>query len=258
MSIQPTGVFIVIFFLFWKILHFRLMQITSDNDDLVFSRPDNAVPGDVLVLTKPLGTQVAVAVHQWLDIVSSSLHSDWSYLSIRYNLMLLICIFFKCILLFQPEKWNKIKLVVTQEDVELAYHEAMMNMARLNRTGKPATNVSTIETFTPLSFSWQNLFIIYWVLRHIPPTLSVNSTPWCNNAVIYLWKQFSWINSKNVMFRIVKLHLRSNDLFLDWWCIRSPESVLCFLSQRPVSCTRSTLTRPLTSRASAFSATHRH
>lgn len=35
------------------------------------SRPDNAVPGDVLVLTKPLGTQVAVAVHQWLDIVST-------------------------------------------------------------------------------------------------------------------------------------------------------------------------------------------
>lgn len=35
----------------------------------MFSRPDNAVPGDVLVLTKPLGTQVAVAVHQWLDIV---------------------------------------------------------------------------------------------------------------------------------------------------------------------------------------------
>lgn len=35
-------------------------------------RPDNAVPGDVLVLTKPLGTQVAVAVHQWLDIVSLS------------------------------------------------------------------------------------------------------------------------------------------------------------------------------------------
>uniref|UniRef100_A0A2I3RAW1 Selenophosphate synthetase 1 n=1 Tax=Pan troglodytes TaxID=9598 RepID=A0A2I3RAW1_PANTR len=68
----------------------------------LFFRPDNAVPGDVLVLTKPLGTQVAVAVHQWLDI---------------------------------PEKWNKIKLVVTQEDVELAYQEAMMNMARLNRTG---------------------------------------------------------------------------------------------------------------------------
>lgn len=57
--------------------------------------------------------------------------------------------FFECIFLLQPEKWNKIKLVVTQEDVELAYHEAMMNMARLNRTGKP---VSTIETFPPLIF----------------------------------------------------------------------------------------------------------
>lgn len=34
------------------------------------SRPDSAVPGDVLVLTKPLGTQVAVTAHQWLDNVS--------------------------------------------------------------------------------------------------------------------------------------------------------------------------------------------
>jgi hypothetical protein len=30
-------------------------------------RPDSAVVGDVLVLTKPLGTQVAVNAHQWLD-----------------------------------------------------------------------------------------------------------------------------------------------------------------------------------------------
>lgn len=54
---------------------------------------------------------------------------------------------FKCIFHHQPEKWNKIKLVVTQEDVELAYHEAMMNMARLNRTGKPATNVYLLRIF---------------------------------------------------------------------------------------------------------------
>ena len=45
-------------------------------------------------------------------------------------------------LFLQPEKWNKIKLVVTQEDVELAYHEAMMNMARLNRTGRMLTNIA--------------------------------------------------------------------------------------------------------------------
>ncbi|NWQ90332.1 SPS2 dikinase, partial [Burhinus bistriatus] len=65
------------------------------------SRPDSAVPGDVLVLTKPLGTQVAVSAPQWLD---------------------------------NPERWNKIKLVVTREEVELAYQEAMFSMAMLNRT----------------------------------------------------------------------------------------------------------------------------
>lgn len=63
--------------------------------------PDNAVVGDVLVLTKPLGTQVAVNAHQWLDI---------------------------------PERWLRIKLVVTEEDVRKAYQRAMDSMARLNRT----------------------------------------------------------------------------------------------------------------------------
>jgi len=62
--------------------------------------PDNAVVGDVLVLTKPLGTQVAVNAHQWLD---------------------------------QPERWNRIKLVVSDEDVRKAYQRAMDSMARLNR-----------------------------------------------------------------------------------------------------------------------------
>jgi selenide,water dikinase len=32
-------------------------------------RPGNAVAGDVLVLTKPLGTQIAVNAHQWMDNV---------------------------------------------------------------------------------------------------------------------------------------------------------------------------------------------
>lgn len=59
--------------------------------------------GDVLVLTKPLGTQVAVNAYQWLD---------------------------------QPERWNRIKLVVTDDDVRKAYQRAMFSMARLNRTGK--------------------------------------------------------------------------------------------------------------------------
>ncbi|XP_012313868.3 selenide, water dikinase 2-like isoform X1 [Aotus nancymaae] len=66
-----------------------------------FITPDSAVVGDVLVLTKPLGTQVAVSAHQWLD---------------------------------NPERWNKVKMVVSGEQVELAYQEAMLNMATLNRT----------------------------------------------------------------------------------------------------------------------------
>lgn len=73
-------------------------SICQPNDYIV---PDNAVVGDVLVLTKPLGTQVAVNANQWLD---------------------------------QPERWNRIKLVVSEEDVRKAYHRAMDSMARLNRT----------------------------------------------------------------------------------------------------------------------------
>ncbi|XP_037677944.1 selenide, water dikinase 1-like [Choloepus didactylus] len=83
-----------------------------------FIMPHNVVPGDVLVLTKPLGTQVAVAVHQWLDI---------------------------------PEKWNKIKVVVTQKDVELAYQEAMMNMARLNRAAAGLMYIFNAHTATSIT-----------------------------------------------------------------------------------------------------------
>ncbi|KAK2113291.1 Selenide, water dikinase 2 [Saguinus oedipus] len=66
-----------------------------------FIMPNSTVVGDVLVLTKPLGTQVAVNAHQWLD-----------------NL----------------ERWNKVKIVISREEVELEYQEAMFNMATLNRT----------------------------------------------------------------------------------------------------------------------------
>ncbi|XP_014804589.1 PREDICTED: selenide, water dikinase 1-like [Calidris pugnax] len=52
----------------WIVLGGVATTVCQPNE---FIMPDNAVPGDVLVLTKPLGTQVAVAVHQWLDIVST-------------------------------------------------------------------------------------------------------------------------------------------------------------------------------------------
>jgi len=65
-------------------------------------RPDNAMVGDVLVMTKPLGTQVAANAYQWLDV---------------------------------PDKWNRIKLVVGEDDVRKACQRAMYSMCRLNRIG---------------------------------------------------------------------------------------------------------------------------
>ncbi|XP_033126190.1 selenide, water dikinase 1-like [Anneissia japonica] len=62
--------------------------------------PDSAIVGDVLVLTKPLGTSVAVQVHQFLELT---------------------------------DKWNRIKPIAAAEDIERAYQEAMYNMARLNK-----------------------------------------------------------------------------------------------------------------------------
>ena len=70
--------------------------------------------GDVLVLTKPLGTQVAVNAHQWLD---------------------------------QPDRWNRIKLVVSEDDVRKAYQRAMDSMARLNRIGNSFYRAFTAELF---------------------------------------------------------------------------------------------------------------
>lgn len=39
--------------------------------NIIIFRPENAVAGDVLVLTKPLGTQIAVNAHQWMEDVCS-------------------------------------------------------------------------------------------------------------------------------------------------------------------------------------------
>lgn len=67
---------------------------------------DGAQPGDVLVLTKPLGTQVAVNVHEWKN---------------RSN----------------NKFWNKIveKNLITEEEAGDMMHAAVCSMARLNKTG---------------------------------------------------------------------------------------------------------------------------
>lgn len=69
-----------------------------------FISPDGAIVSDVLVLTKPLGTQVAVNAIQWLDNSAAN-----------------------------PDRWNKIKLVATEEEIRKAYARAANSMSRLNR-----------------------------------------------------------------------------------------------------------------------------
>lgn len=81
----------------WFIIGGVASSVTSNNE---FIMPENAVVGDVLVLTKPLGTQIAVNAHQWLE------DAKW---------------------------WDRIKDVTTPEEVEKAYEDAMQCMARLNR-----------------------------------------------------------------------------------------------------------------------------
>lgn len=108
------------------------------------------MPGDVLVLTKPLGTQVAVNAHQWLEQVRPSTlrRSGAAETNILVNTHCLS---------HQPDRWNKIKLVVTKEEVKEAYQEAMFSMATLNRTGEtappsssPLPSVTSIRGGSPL------------------------------------------------------------------------------------------------------------
>ena len=62
-------------------------------------RPENAVVGDVIILTKPLGTQVAVNVFQWKK---------------------------------KPEQWQRVNQVVTPHDADVAFQMASESMGRLN------------------------------------------------------------------------------------------------------------------------------
>lgn len=82
---------------------------TSSCKDTEFIRPVHAKAGDVIVLTKALGTQIAVNVHQWIEQ--------------------------------KDEKTLKqIENVITIPQGIEAYEKAMFSMARLNRTGARLMN----------------------------------------------------------------------------------------------------------------------
>jgi len=75
---------------------------TSVKKSVDFIMPENAVPGDSIVLTKALGTQVAVNLHQWLH---------------------------------QEKMWNNIKDSITIDEVMRGYELAEQSMSRLNKIG---------------------------------------------------------------------------------------------------------------------------
>jgi len=72
-----------------------------DDQDIIM--PEGAVAGDVLVLTKALGTQVSVNAHQWMEE--------------------------------DGDRWNKIKNITSVDEVKAAYRSTTLSMARLNLTG---------------------------------------------------------------------------------------------------------------------------
>eukprot|EP00010_Vexillifera_abyssalis_P002055 CAMPEP_0201551898 /NCGR_PEP_ID=MMETSP0173_2-20130828/12129_1 /ASSEMBLY_ACC=CAM_ASM_000268 /TAXON_ID=218659 /ORGANISM="Vexillifera sp., Strain DIVA3 564/2" /LENGTH=243 /DNA_ID=CAMNT_0047962261 /DNA_START=295 /DNA_END=1026 /DNA_ORIENTATION=- len=83
----------------WPLIGGVAMSVCKEQDII---RPESACAGDVLVLTKPLGTQVAVNAHQWLDLTKY-----WEQ--------------------FECDK------VLTKQEVLDAYDTACESMARLNK-----------------------------------------------------------------------------------------------------------------------------
>ena len=86
--------------------------------------PDSAIAGDVIVLTKPLGTQVAINALHWLE---------------------------------QPALWDQVKHVVSEADVRKAYQRAMACMSRLNKKGEMNYRMRRINEKGGINFfQWLN------------------------------------------------------------------------------------------------------
>eukprot|EP00980_Cylindrotheca_fusiformis_P013820 scaffold3579_cov168-Cylindrotheca_fusiformis.AAC.5 len=87
----------------WPIIGGVATSVVADGE---FVPSDGAKVGHVVVLTKPLGTQVAVNVHQWKNKVGNTF-------------------------------WKRIieENVITTEQAEDMMHEAVCSMARLNKNG---------------------------------------------------------------------------------------------------------------------------
>ena len=84
----------------WPIIGGVAMSTITEEEMI---RPENARVGDLLILTKPLGTQVVVNLHQWL--------------------------------VSRPQRWEIVQKVIEREEAMEAYFKAIKSMMRLNRNG---------------------------------------------------------------------------------------------------------------------------
>eukprot|EP01120_Amphizonella_sp_Union-15-10_P009185 TRINITY_DN3436_c0_g1_i2.p1 TRINITY_DN3436_c0_g1~~TRINITY_DN3436_c0_g1_i2.p1 ORF type:complete len:309 (-),score=46.67 TRINITY_DN3436_c0_g1_i2:169-1095(-) len=80
----------------WPIIGGTVASLCKKDE---FIMPVDAKPGDSIVLTKPLGTQIAVNLHQWIN----------------------------------NERWQTVSHLVTKEDAIEAYEKSIDFMTRLNR-----------------------------------------------------------------------------------------------------------------------------
>ncbi|KAI3384553.1 hypothetical protein SNEBB_003620 [Seison nebaliae] len=87
--------------------------VTSICDESEFIRPINSTPGNVLVLTKPLGTQVAVNAYQWM--METKMENEQNEIFIDF--------------------FNKISPIITNEQIVELYDKAANQMASLNDIG---------------------------------------------------------------------------------------------------------------------------
>ena len=91
-------------------------------------RPQKANLGDVLVLTKPLGTHIACIATQWMND--------------------------------DKEKWNRLKAVLTEDEAHKAFQRALASMTRLNLKG----GYSRIRALPlpPNQWLYSSCFFIHW------------------------------------------------------------------------------------------------
>jgi len=123
-----------------------------------FSPPIRAIPGDVIVLTKPLGTQPAVNAYQWMvnarriKVPLYDLFISF-FISITFYSFSLYILFFILIFVLTEEKkksytekppaiirWEKALEFLTEEDVFNAFKTSVVSMRRLNKTAAMLMN----------------------------------------------------------------------------------------------------------------------